>query len=88
MDLYLPNSEQLELRLYEEFAGGVEPWGGRSPRVLTRCSERLFLRRKAEKSVSDLFLDERQYDLWLPNKKAPRESSRGAPSLLPLAEEV
>ncbi len=59
------------------------PWGGRSPRALTRGYERFILKAQAAKSTSDFVGDPGQFDLWLPIKKAPREYL-GAPSLLPL----
>ena len=58
------------------------PWGGRSPRALTRGYERFTLKAQAEKSASG-FLDPEQCDLWLPKNKAPR-IYRGAPLLVPL----
>jgi len=48
-----------------------QPWGGRSPRGLTKAFRRFTLKAQAEKSVSDFVSDENQYDLWLPIKKAP-----------------
>ena len=57
------------------------PWGGRSPRALTRCSERAIFKAQAEKSVSDFVSDENQHDLWLTIKKAPWRR-QGAPLLV------
>ncbi len=48
-----PRSDQLEL-----------PWGGRSPRVLTRAYERFTLRRQASPLDEDSMLDE-QYRRFL-----------------------
>jgi len=81
------DGDQLELGLGEEFLVGAAslPWGGRSPRALTRGYERFNLKAQAKKSASD-FVDPEQYDFWLPVKKAPRVY-RGAPLLLPLFEE-
>jgi len=59
------------------------PWGGRSPRGLTKARERFIFKARAEKSVSDFVRDEGQYDLWLPMTKVPWKY-QGAPSLLPL----
>ena len=56
------------------------PWGGRSPRALTRVALGLTLKAQAVKSVSD-FVDPEQFDLWLPMKKAPW-NYQGAPLLL------
>ncbi len=74
--------DQLELWSREELLVGAArvPWGGRSPRALTRGYGRFILKREREKSMSD-FVNDDQYDLWLPIKKAPW-SYQGAPLLL------
>ncbi len=62
--------------------GYVEvPWGGRSPRTLTRLYLRLDSR--PEPTGMSLPVPEMQLELFAA-RKAPRVSSRGAPSLLPL----
>ena len=73
----------LQLELFE---GGLsrsrDPWGGRSPRALTRVALSLTLKAQAAKSVSGDG-DPEQYDLWLPIQKAPWRY-QGAPLLLDL----
>jgi len=68
-----PEGDQLELALGEKFLVGAAslPWEGRSPRALTRGYKRFTLKAQAEKSVSDFVGDPGQFDLWLPEKKAP-----------------
>jgi len=80
--------DQLELRLGEEFLVGAArlPWGGRSPRALTRGYERFILKAQAKKSVRDS-VDPNQYDLWLSTKKAPW-LYQGAPLLQDLHKGV
>ena len=75
--------EQLELWGFLEETGcsSREPWGGRSPRALTRGYKRFILKAQAAKSMGD-FVDPEQYDLWLPIKKAPW-IYQGAPLLFP-----
>ena len=75
--------EQLELALPGVVALKRLPWGGRSPRELTRVSTSIIFKAQAVKAQAILLVDEGQYDLWLPVKKAPGWFS-GAPSLLPL----
>ncbi len=58
------------------------PWGGRSPRALTRVALSLILKTQGEKSMGD-FVDPEQYDLWLPIKKRS-PSYAGASPLVPL----
>jgi len=71
----------LQLDLFEDTVVGSSktPWEGRSPRALTRGSKMFTLKAQAAKSVSD-FVDDDQFDLWLPVKKAPWEY-QGAPLL-------
>jgi len=71
---------QLDLFAYEV---SDEPWGGVSPRGLTRSYKRFNLPAWAEKRMV-VYVDPEQYDLWLPMKRAPSEYF-GAPLLLPLA---
>ncbi len=75
--------DQLELWSNEQLlVGGARlPWGGRSPRALTRGYKSIKLN-PSVKSVSG-FVDPEQYDLWLPVQKAPWRY-QGAPSLLDL----
>jgi len=74
--------DQLELDLFPR-----EPWGGRSPRALTKAFIPLFLRR--EPASHAVYLDPAQLDFWrrgskaTKRKKAPAKQA-GAPSLLPL----
>ncbi len=67
-----PDSDQLELGLGEGFLVGASslPWGGRSPRALTRAHGMFILKAQAGKSVS-VFVDPEQCDLWLPMEKGP-----------------
>ncbi len=80
-----PNSDQLDV--WPAWVEGIEyaPWGGRSPRGLTRVALSLIFKAQAEKNVSDVYVDPAQYDLWLTAKKAPRKY-RGAPLLLEILE--
>jgi len=69
---------QLELDL-----GLVDlPWGGRSPRSLTRSAKALFLKRERQKD-DRFFVDPDQLDLFREAKAGPPQYE-GAPSLLPL----
>ena len=72
------NSEQLSLRL--DWSG--VPWEGRSPRVLPRGYNSLFLRREPQKDARQI-IDPKQIDMFNAGSTGPRKSS-GAPSLLPL----
>ena len=79
-----PDQRQLELDL---FPG--EPWGGRSPRVLTKGYSPLFLRQKPPKAMRLVEVGD-QLELWPvegPGRnKSPHRLSVGAPSLLELLE--
>ncbi len=75
---------QLELELLDAGHARSAPWGGVSPRVLTRAHKRFTLKAQAAKSTSD-FVDPEQYDLWLPAKKGPFVYE-GAPLLVALEE--
>ncbi len=75
----IPDSDQFALALGDEVV--VVPWGGRSPRGLTRAALSLFSRQEPPKSVSE-FVDPEQGDLF---KKAVSRT-RGAAPLLPLKE--
>ena len=77
------DSDQLELSLGDGVSGAEAaalPWGGVSPRTLTRIHKVLFLRRKPEKSVSE-FVDPNQLEFWPADEKAPPFYG-GAPLLL------
>jgi len=66
-------------------AGGPvpEPWGGKSPRSLTRAAMALFSRREPQKSMSELKLVvAREFDR---SKKGPPRYE-GAQLLLPLED--
>ncbi len=76
--------EQLELFGAIVIRDRAVPWGGSSPRALTRGYKRFTLKAQAAKSVSG-FVDPEQYDLWLPMKKAPW-IYQGAPLLQDLEE--
>ena len=79
------DSVQLDLALGDCLIGGEEgevPWGGVAPRTLTKIHMALFLRRKAQKSVSE-FADPAQLELWPSNQKAPPVYG-GAPLLVGL----
>ena len=73
-------SEQLSLALGDAIA--VVPWGGASPRELTRAYKSLFLRRKLQKDDC-FFVDPNQYDLFRAAIRG-RPQYGGAPSLLPV----
>jgi len=75
------NSDQLVLALDDvRLKRAVEPWGGRSPRELTRGYESFIFRRKAGKSVSELVSGD-QLELWPSDEEGP-PVYRGAPLLL------
>ena len=75
--------EQLVLDLFAD-----EPWGGQSPRSLTRGYKPLFLRSEPHRHEVMDERDPNQYDLWgrmvHTERKLPRRSGGGASSLLPL----
>ena len=75
---------QLELDL---FAG--EPWGGHSPRALTKAALAFIFKPQGAKARA-LFKDPDQLELWAAKKKrGPRRVvSPGAPSLIPFPWEV
>jgi len=78
--------DQLELGLGDVVDGRRRPWGGRSPRVLTRGHGLIILEAQAEKSMGDV-VDPRQHDAFI----APvgRGSSYGgAPLLVPFDYEL
>ena len=68
----------VQLDLFEDVT--KLPWYGRSPRSLTRCAGRLFLKRKRERTPADFDGDQIPMFAGLVRKKAPREY-RGAPLL-------
>jgi len=56
------------------------PWGGQSPRALTRGAKALYLRREPQKDGRFL-VDINQVDMWPITEKAPWQY-HGAPLLL------
>ncbi len=58
------------------------PWGGRSPRALTRVSLSFIFKPQGEKSMSE-FVDPEQCDLFAQTERGPRFYTGAAP-LLPL----
>ena len=77
------NSTQLDMWPSEVVA---LPWGGRSPRSLTRAAKALFFKRERQKN-DRFFVDPDQYDLFraaIPG----RPQYGGAPTLLPLTWRV
>jgi len=56
------------------------PWGGASPRSLTRGRKALFLRRKPQKDER-FFVDPEQYDLFRRRQRKAPWKYQGAPSL-------
>ncbi len=74
---------QLTLPGLEEFLVGAHrvPWGGRSPRALTKGFGRFTLKAQADKSMRDS-VDPAQVDLWPEWKGGPCYA--GAPTLLRL----
>lgn len=74
------NSSQLDLELTDVRVR--IPWGGQSPRALTKINMSLFSRREPQKDDS-FFIDPNQYDLFRAAIKG-RPQYGGAPSLLPL----
>ena len=67
-----PEGDQLEL----SFAQWCviyprDPWGGRSPRDLTRGHGLFILNPQGKKSVSEPMRDENQYDLWPTIEEGP-----------------
>jgi len=58
------------------------PWGGRSPRSLTKVNMALFLRREPQKDDC-FFVDANQFDLFRAAIPGRRQYG-GAPLLLPL----
>ncbi len=81
--------DQLELPLkmrVSSVASTREPWGGRSPRDLTRVGLGIILKPRGQKSISDLL--SAQLDLFdVADEDAP-SLWEGAPTLLPLPWEV
>ncbi len=73
-------SAQLELRLNDEVR--EIPWGGRSPRELTKIRKLLFLRH-TPREYERFFADPDQYDMFAVDQKGPPVYG-GAPLLLPL----
>ncbi len=71
---------QLELELDD--ARVRIPWGGQTPRSLTKVQKALFLSQAAKK-CKRFFVDPEQTDLFRAAKKGPPRYE-GAPSLFPL----
>ena len=71
------------MKQYDLFPGDLErlPWGGRSPRSLTKGAIALFLRREPQKDER-FFVDENQGDLFGRPERGPPQYE-GAPLLLP-----
>ncbi len=80
---YLPDGELHGDQLLLDLFRG-EPWGGRSPRALTRGRLGLIFKAQAQTSVSDFVSDENQVDLWPGLSNNPRPIYDGACPLLPL----
>ena len=76
--------DQLELGLPGLVDLARQPWGGRSPRGLTRVALSTIFKAQAAKERSVSWRDVNQFDLWLPMKRAPAKYA-GAPLLLPLS---
>jgi len=75
------NSDQLELWPAMSLEERRRPWGGRSPRGLTRGHKSLFLRREPQND-DGFFVDPGQYDLFLEAIQG-RPRYGGAPLLVP-----
>jgi len=71
-------SEELELDLFRG-----EPWGGRSPRGLTRVGLGLILTARAD-GARVMTPDPAQLDLFPRRRQRLKHQSRMAPTLLPL----
>ncbi len=76
-----PVNAQLELFTLEEGGYVRVPWGGRSPRGLTRVALGLILKAQAAKSVSEL-ISPSQLEFDLDGKKASPGFAGGAPLLV------
>ncbi len=74
---------QLELGLSD--VRKAVPWGGRSPRSLTRVRKALFLRQEPQKDAC-FFVDQNQIDMFPEAIEGPPQYG-GAPLLVPLKEE-
>ncbi len=85
MTKLLSDGDQLLLPLKGLVSVDSLPWGGRSPRVLTRGHEVIILKAQAEKSMSAVF-EFGQCALWPTAKEPPPHIWGGSPSLLPLLE--
>ena len=72
-------SRTAQLDLWQQELDAL-PWGGQSPRALTRVGSGLILKPEAQKSMSDLDLDPSQLELWPANNNAPWRY-QGAPLL-------
>ncbi len=85
MKAYTRIGDQFELFPRSVMRSLEVPWGGRSPRGLTRGALGVILKTQGEKSVID-FVNPEQGDLWVPKKTVLPHLWGGTPSLLPLLE--
>ncbi len=81
------DSDQLDLWGLEVVAVSRLPWGGRSPRDLTRARKALFSSQGAQKSVSELVATD-QLELFPEATKGAPAEYAGAPLLLPVKRRV
>ncbi len=75
------DSDQLELWQAMVLEERRMPWGGRSPRALTRTAMNPIFKAGAAKSVSELLASD-QLELWSIKERGPGYA--GAPLLIPL----
>ncbi len=79
-----PEGDQLVLPGFEEFLVGAhrEPWGGRSPRALTRGYGRFILKTQGEKKRERFGFGD-QVEMWPELEKGPQLVFQlGAPLLI------
>ncbi len=78
-----PVGDQLLLGLGEGFLREASslPWGGRSPRALTKGYERFILKTQGAKGCPP-FRDPAQFELWPAGQKGPQVLYLGAPLLV------
>ena len=75
----------IQLDLFDDVVRS--PWGGRSPRGLTRAARSLIFKAGAAKKHERFVLDPQQYDLFDEGFIRPLYY-RGAPTLLPLNRRI